>query len=261
MHTARALPPLPALTPPARPRRTRLQSPQGFFKSGGFTGIYRGLSVAASGSVPGAALFFSSYETGKAALAARNVEGPSAHMTAASAAECVACLVRVPVEVVKQRMQAGLYASMFEGFPKIMAEAGVGGFYTGYAITVAREIPFAMIQFPLYEAAKDRWSEAQGARVNSVQAAACGAGAGGIAAAATTPLDVIKTRLMLGNDAAGVAYTGMVDTATRIYTTEGAKTLFSGIGPRVFWITTGGFVFFGAYEKAKRSTWYVRIEP
>ena len=122
------LPPQSALTPPARPRRTRLQSPQGFFKSGGFTGIYRGLSVAASGSVPGAALFFSSYETGKAALAARNVEGPSAHMTAASAAECVACLVRVPVEVVKQRMQAGLYASMFEGFPKIMAEAGVGGF-------------------------------------------------------------------------------------------------------------------------------------
>ena len=26
---------------------------------------------------------------------------------------------------------------------------------------------------------------------------------------------------------------------------------FSGVGPRVTWISIGGFVFFGAYEKAK----------
>ena len=42
--------------------KTRLQSPQGFLKSGGFRGIYNGLGSAAAGSAPGAALFFSSYE-------------------------------------------------------------------------------------------------------------------------------------------------------------------------------------------------------
>ena len=42
--------------------KTRLQSPQGFVKAGGFKGIYNGLGAAAAGSAPGAALFFSSYE-------------------------------------------------------------------------------------------------------------------------------------------------------------------------------------------------------
>jgi len=42
--------------------KTRLQSPQGFLKSGGFRGVYNGLGAAAAGSAPGAALFFSSYE-------------------------------------------------------------------------------------------------------------------------------------------------------------------------------------------------------
>jgi solute carrier family 25 (mitochondrial S-adenosylmethionine transporter), member 26 len=35
----------------------------GFLKAGGFNGVYRGLSAAAVGSAPGAAVFFSSYET------------------------------------------------------------------------------------------------------------------------------------------------------------------------------------------------------
>jgi hypothetical protein len=30
---------------------------------------------------------------------------------------------------------------------------------------------------------------------------------------------------------------------------KGVKTLFSGVGPRVTWISIGGFVFFGVYEK------------
>lgn len=42
--------------------KTRLQSPHGFIKAGGFRGIYNGLGAAAAGSAPGAALFFSTYE-------------------------------------------------------------------------------------------------------------------------------------------------------------------------------------------------------
>ena len=36
--------------------KTRLQSSQGFLKSGGFRGIYKGLSAAACGSAPGIVL-------------------------------------------------------------------------------------------------------------------------------------------------------------------------------------------------------------
>ena len=45
--------------------KSRLQSPEGIIKAGGFRGIYKGLSVAAVGSAPGAALFFMTYEASK----------------------------------------------------------------------------------------------------------------------------------------------------------------------------------------------------
>ena len=95
-----------------------------------------------------------------------------------------------------------------------------------------------------------QWSTYQGTPVDSLQGAICGSFAGGVAASVTTPLDVVKTRLMLGKDIHGVPYKGTLDTFSRVYKEEGAKRLFSGIGPRTMWISIGGFVFFGMYEKA-----------
>ena len=34
-----------------------------------------------------------------------------------------------------------------------------------------------------------------------------------------------------------------------------AAALFKGIGPRVGWITIGGYIFFGAYEKSMEMLW------
>jgi len=39
---------------------------------------------------------------------------------------------------------------------------------------------------------------------------------------------------------------------TRILKEEGVAKLFSGIQPRVMWISLGGFIFFGCYEKTKK---------
>ena len=64
-----------------------------------------------------------------------------------------------------------------------------------------REIPFTMIQFPLYEAMK-RWQAKRTGKLkaNAFEAAVCGSIAGGIGAGFTTPLDVLKTRIMLSKD-------------------------------------------------------------
>lgn len=61
------------------------------------------------------------------------------------------------------------------------------------------KLPFTSIQFPLYEALKSQMSKRylDGKRPSPGQAAICGSLAGGIAGAATTPLDVVKTRVML----------------------------------------------------------------
>jgi solute carrier family 25 S-adenosylmethionine transporter 26 len=201
--------------------------------------------------MPGAGLFFCTYETTKPILERNISNAVYAQMLAASVAETMACLVRVPTEVVKQRMQTGMEKSALEAVPKIIRAEGIGGIYSGFGVTVMREIPFSMIQFPIYEKLKDVWSDMQGSRVAPWQSAACGSVAGGVAAAATTPLDVIKTRLMLGADAQGVPYNGALDVYSKVVKNEGYATLFSGVQPRVMWIGIGGFVFFGAYEAAK----------
>ena len=180
------------------------------------------------------------------------------HMAAASCGEAMACLVRVPTEVIKAKMQTGTGATsgglretvhlvLKEQHGKGILTPYVGGLYRGYGITLMREIPFAMIQFPLYEHFKVQWGDWQEKAVSPVQAAACGSFSGAIAAGLTTPLDVIKTRLMLGKDQHGVHYKNAVDVVRKTMA-EDPKKFWSGLQPRVMWISIGGFVFFGAYE-------------
>lgn len=68
----------------------------------------------------------------------------------------MACLMRVPTENVKQKMQAGLHSTAPETVRAILKNSGISGFYTGYLTTVVREIPFSFIQFPIYEQLKVR---------------------------------------------------------------------------------------------------------
>ena len=143
--------------------KTRLQSPLGFWKAGGFSGIYRGVLATALGASPGSAMFFSAYEGMKPRLKALNGDKEHwlHHSFSASCGEVAACFVRVPTAVVTQRMQVGQYATFSEAVTKIAAENGVATFFIGYWTTVAREIPFSFIQFPIYEGLKKAiaWSQ------------------------------------------------------------------------------------------------------
>ncbi|GMI16585.1 hypothetical protein TrLO_g15608 [Triparma laevis f. longispina] len=228
--------------------KTRLQSPKGFLASGGFTGIYRGLGSVAIGSAPGAALFFTVYETSKF----YTPDNSLGHMMSASFGEIAACLVRVPTENVKTRMQINSSnSSLSKTVKQILKGEGVRNMYNGFGITLMREIPFAFIQFPIYERMKLLVSTYQSEPASPIQSAICGSFGGAIAAAVTTPLDVVKTRLMVGEDIQGVKYTSVGDTVKRIVRDEGRMTLLNGIQPRIMWISIGGFVFFGAYEACK----------
>eukprot|EP00442_Polarella_glacialis_P012662 CAMPEP_0115151906 /NCGR_PEP_ID=MMETSP0227-20121206/65866_1 /TAXON_ID=89957 /ORGANISM="Polarella glacialis, Strain CCMP 1383" /LENGTH=277 /DNA_ID=CAMNT_0002562457 /DNA_START=63 /DNA_END=897 /DNA_ORIENTATION=+ len=242
--------------------RVRLQDSRGFWKAGGFHGTYKGIVTAAIGSTPGAAAFFSTYETGKTVLkkSSGGKEKWWHHATASSCGEVAACFVRVPTAIVTQRQQVGQYASAQEAVKGTYRSGGIGAFYIGLNAG-GREIPFAFIQFPIYENLKLRWSTYQGSQIGPVQGAVCGSIAGAVAGAITTPLDVCKTRIMLENPAEGFArrYTGTVTTLKLIAAEEGATALCKGIQPRVIWITIGGFVFFGAYETVTKTLWNVGI--
>ncbi|GET55345.1 S-adenosylmethionine mitochondrial carrier protein-like [Rhizophagus irregularis DAOM 181602=DAOM 197198] len=217
--------------------KTRLQSKSGFKASGGFRGIYSGLTSAVIGSSPGASAFFVTYEYMKKKLGSIFPDSkylPFIHMIAASGGEVASCMYSLKT---------------------IFNQEGLNGFYRGYFSTVIREIPFTCFQFPLYEYLKIVVAKKTDRNyIEPWEAAICGSVAGGTAGAVTTPLDVIKTRIMLSAKGQTIHnYSGTINTFNRILHEEGVKALFSGIGPRVIWISIGGSIFLGVYEKAKKT--------
>ena len=73
--------------------------------------------------------------------------------------------------------------------------------------------------------------------------------------AITTPLDVAKTRIMLAKAGTDMATKQSVRFAlSTVLQEKGIKGLFAGVTPRTLWISIGGAVFFGVYEKMKKIT-------
>ncbi|CAG0917232.1 unnamed protein product [Notodromas monacha] len=200
------------------------------------------------------AVFFLTYDTGKEILRRRGLHSTAVHVLSASLGEMVACLIRVPVEVLKQRQQVGHHANVLEALKFAFKTDGVKGLYRGYLSTIFRELPFSALQFPLWEASKVSLARYRGRdQPTAIEAGICGAIAGGFSAGVTTPLDVAKTRIMLAvNSHEAKLAQGRVDVAVAlVYREKGIKGLFAGVVPRVIWISVGGAIFLGVYEKVK----------
>ncbi|WPK25297.1 hypothetical protein PUMCH_002608 [Australozyma saopauloensis] len=177
---------------------------------------------------------------------------PVSHMVSAMSGEVAACLVRVPAEVIKQRTQAGVvgiggkstsWANLQYLLKNKSGEGVIRGLYRGWNTTIMREIPFTVIQFPLYEKLKLLWSSYDNAELSLLKGAICGSIAGGVAAASTTPLDVIKTRIMLHSERVKVSVL-----VKQMIAEEGYGVLWKGVGPRTSWVSAGGAIFLGCYE-------------
>ncbi|XP_017763505.1 PREDICTED: S-adenosylmethionine mitochondrial carrier protein-like [Eufriesea mexicana] len=199
--------------------KTRLQSKQGFIKSGGFANLYRGILPVLIGSAPSASLFFVTYEGIKSISKYKISEKHHffLHMGSASLAEMVACSIRVPIEVIKQRKQVSVLDRK---------DINLKMLYCGYWSTVARDMPFSLIQFPLWEYFKKVWNLHIDREILPIESATCGAIAGGIAATVTNPLDVIKTRIMLSHRNESTSELKILYVLKDIYKNEGLHVVF-----------------------------------
>ncbi|UJR38632.1 hypothetical protein I4U23_031297 [Adineta vaga] len=226
--------------------KTRLQQKKNLNRKFLFSSLYSGVGSVLIGSGPSSALFFTSYNLTKQFL---HFESQwKTHMLAAIFGEISACLIRVPVEVIKQRAQIDRNLRLSTIARSTIQNEGFFGLYRGYLATVSREIPFSVIQFPLWEYFKRTWSEIQGHSVYPWQGALCGSLAGGIAASLTTPLDVAKTRIMLAHHSDADAASHSLKIMKNIIRNEGFTALYSGVLPRTMWISIGGLIYFGAFE-------------
>eukprot|EP01018_Ginkgo_biloba_P024292 Gb_24637 [translate_table: standard] len=215
-------------------------------------GLYLGLAGNLAGVLPASAIFVGVYEPVKRKLLEIFPDKFSAiaHLTAGTAGGAMASLIRVPTEVVKQRMQTGQFASAPEAVRLIVAKEGFRGLYAGYGSFLLRDLPFDAIQFCIYEQLRIGYKLVAKRDLYDPENALIGAFAGALTGAITTPLDVIKTRLMV--QGTSNQYKGIYDCIGKIVHEEGAIAFTKGIGPRVLWIGIGGSIFFGVLEKTKK---------
>lgn len=231
--------------------KTRLQAVRGGAKIN-LKGLYSGLAGNLAGVLPASAIFVGVYEPAKQKMLKSLPENCSAiaHLTAGALGGIAASLIRVPTEVVKQRMQTRQFASAPDAVRLIVSKEGFKGLYAGYGSFLLRDLPFDAIQFCLYEQLRIGYKLAAKRDLNDPENAVIGAFAGALTGAITTPLDVIKTRLMIQGSTN--QYKGVFDCIQTVVREEGASALLKGIQPRVLWIGIGGSIFFGVLERTKR---------
>lgn len=149
---------------------------------------------------------------------------------------------------------------MKRGYSQVFREL-----YRGAGITIAREIPFTVLQFTMWESMKEAYgkrylrtaetaSSIAEMQIPASTSAMFGSVAGAIAAGLTTPLDVIKTRVMLARRGdGGVDAPVRLKEVVRGIAREGPGAFWRGITPRVTWIGIGGAVFLGSYQYASNT--------
>lgn len=170
-----------------------------------------------------AGAFFITYERTKALFTRLNnkasksgnpgtglIPTPLIHAAASSLAELVSCAILTPAEVIKQNAQMVSRthnASDTNATLQTLAKFRQNplALWRGYTALAGRNLPFTALQFPMLERLRssikmhrERTGKATGGIWESACITALSAGsAGAVAAVITTPIDVIKTRIML----------------------------------------------------------------
>ncbi|GMH29107.1 hypothetical protein Nepgr_030950 [Nepenthes gracilis] len=223
----------------------------------GPAGLYRGIWAMGLGAGPAHAVYFSVYEFCKKFLSAGNPSNSAAHAASGVVATVASDAVITPMDVVKQRLQlkSSPYKGVLDCVRRVMAEEGVGAFYASYRTTVVMNAPFTAVHFATYEAAKRGLleMESEDEEEGLVVHATAGAVSGAVAAAVTTPLDVVKTRLqcqgVCGCDRYSSSSIGAVSRA--IVKKDGYGGLMRGWAPRVLFHAPAAAICWSTYEASK----------
>lgn len=179
----------------------------------GIRGFYRGFGVTFCGSAPGAGLYLSVYHSSSQLLQTMGGAAAERHsawifFVSGLIAEAVSCLIWVPVDVSKERLQsqppslASRYRGSADALKTIMRYEGLGGMYKGYFSTLASFGPFSGVYFVVYESLLRKASKFASCGVTGEPLPwwaplAAGVGATAVASTVTNPLELVKTRLQV----------------------------------------------------------------
>jgi len=192
---------------------------------------------------PAGALQFACYEWAKDRFADLQMVGAFPEVVCGAIGALGASVVRVPQEVLKQRVQADIYPNAIAGLRTVLTNEGPKGLYKGYFATISRDVPWNALSFMFFAQAKDVFKKVNGRTASNEENLALGALSGMTAAVIMTPVDVVKTRLMTGG-----ATGGIVGTFNAIVKEEGAATLMKGVVPRCAFLAPLAALTLGLYD-------------
>ncbi|CAN0925419.1 Protein MITOFERRINLIKE 1, chloroplastic [Linum grandiflorum] len=229
-----------------------------FHEQGILQGFYRGLSAVVVGSAASSAVYFGTCELGKSVLSKFPKYPPLLiPPTAGAMANVISSAIMVPKELITQRMQAGITTqttSSWEVLVNILKNDGILGLYAGYSATLLRNLPAGVLNYSSFEYLKGavlrKKKEGDKVELEPIESVVCGALAGAISASLTTPLDVVKTRMMTSSAAARNSGR-MAETVKRVLVEEGFVGFGRGIGARVVHGALFSAIGFLAFETAK----------
>lgn len=218
----------------------------------GVRGLYRGSIPAILGQFTSHGLRTGIFEASKLVLInfAPNLHELQVQSLASFCSTLLGTATRIPCEVLKQRLQAGLFNNVGEAIVGTWQQDGLKGFFRGTGVTLCREVPLYVAGMGLYAESKKLAQHLLGRDLEAWETIAVGALSGGVAAVVTTPFDVLKTRMMTAPHGLPVS-TSMI--AFSILRHEGPLGFFKGALPRFFWVAPLGAMNFAGYELAKNA--------
>lgn len=224
------------------------------FRSHGFSGFYRGLSVLLYGSIPKSSFRFGTFEFLKSKMADErgNLTPLTRLVCGMGAGVSEAIFAVTPMETVKvkfihdQSLEKPRFRGFYHGVSTIIKTEGLKGVYQGLTATIAKQGSNQAIRFFVMETLKDWYRSGDNdKKINKVVVGGFGAIAGAASVYGNTPIDVIKTR-MQGLEAS--KYKNTIDCAVQIWKKEGFFAFYKGTVPRLSRVCLDVAITFMIYD-------------
>ncbi|MAJ28815.1 hypothetical protein CBD41_05310 [bacterium TMED181] len=220
--------------------------------------LYKGVLGAAGGAGIAIGTYFAFYGAAKKFLEAHSDCSVSTIAFLAGGIGALgSSIVKVPAAVCIRSVQANVYPNVVVAARQITSAAGPRGLFTGYLPTLLEDVPDMAVKFAAYETMRTMHRRLTGRSQEEAAAVAdisMGLIAGAVAAAATTPLDVVKTRMMC-NASQQPSFTGAISSVWHesVPGFGRVRTFFTGVGPRSFSNGINSAIFFCFFEIMRSS--------
>ncbi|XP_039110901.1 calcium-binding mitochondrial carrier protein SCaMC-1-like isoform X1 [Hyaena hyaena] len=172
-------------------------------------------------------------------------------LVAAGIAGAVARTCTAPLDRLKVMMQVHSLKSrrlrLIGGFEQMVKEGGIRSLWRGNGVNVFKIAPETALKIGAYEQYK-KWLSFDGAKIGIIERFVSGSLAGATAQTCIYPMEVLKTRLILGKTG---QYSGIIDCGKKLLKQEGVRTFFKGYIPNFLGILPYAGIDLAVYELLK----------